>query len=145
MRPYLVYPCKAILVLRIAFVAVVTLASCGWTCSGIISFDGCFDTTALPKIDSLFPDTVSWGLNSVLTVNGSHFVSQSQILWNGNPVQTTYLNSHQLRMTITQETFDAFGGSPRSTVPVAVISPSSKTVVGCPDGGTSGIILLFID
>lgn len=146
MRPFRICPCKAILAIRLACLAIVTMVSCGWTCSAVIGFDSCLDAIPQPEISSLSPDTVWSGSDStLLTVNGSHFVSQSQILWNDSPVQTTYLNSRQLQTTITQQTFGSFGSSAGSTVSIAVRSPESITIVGCANGGTSRIIWLVIN
>jgi hypothetical protein len=146
MRPFLVYPCKPLLTIRLACLAIVTMVFCGWTCSGFVGFDSCFDAIPQPEISSLTPDAVWWGSDPVLlTVNGSYFVSQSQVLWNGSPVLTTYLNSHQLQTTITLETFDSLGGSAGSTVSITVRTPQSISTVGCTNGGTSGVIFLVIN
>jgi len=46
-----------------------------------------------------------------LTVNGDGFVAQSQILWNGRALPTTFTDPRQLQATITQQTLDSFGSS----------------------------------
>jgi len=145
MRSFLRYPCKPMLAIRVALLALVTMVSCGWTCSAVVGFDSCFDATPQPEISSLSPDAVWWGSDSVLTVNGSHFIPQSQILWNSTPLRTTYLNSHQLQTTITQQTFDSFGSSAGSTVGIAVRTPRLAYFTGCTNGGTTGIIVLVIN
>ena len=100
-------PCKPFL--SIALIAVLTLLLSGWTCSGMfVSCQG----ISQAQITSLSPGNIPSDVNSVpLTVAGSGFTPQSQIMWNGNPLQTTFMNSHHLQTTVTQQTFDSFGGS----------------------------------
>jgi hypothetical protein len=76
---------------HIAFVAALTLLLSGWTCSAI--FVSCQGIGQQPQIAVLSPDTIPGDTNSVLlTVDGSGFTTQSQILWNGNSLQTTFLD-----------------------------------------------------
>src|SRR6266478_4917338 len=142
MRPCLVSPCKLFPLVRIAFVAVLTLLLSGWsTCNAIVNFSGCLGTVPQPLITSLSPDPMPGNTESVvLIVNGSGFVPQSQIMWNGGGLQTTFMDSSHLRATITQQTFDSFGGSVGSSVQIAVRSQGSVPVVGCPNGGNSATL-----
>ena len=81
----------------------------------------------------------------VLIVNGSGFVPQSQIIWDGSALQTTFTDSDHLRATITQQTFDSFGGSVGSSVQIAVRSQGSVPVLGCSNGGNSATLVLVIN
>jgi IPT/TIG domain len=129
---------------HIGLIAVLTLLLSGWTCSAM--FISCQGVGEQPQITSISPDAIPSDANSVLlTVDGSGFTPQSQIMWNGNALQTTFANSRQLQTTITQPTFDSFGGSTGSIVQVSVSSPESISDFGCPIGGSSGRFFLVID
>ena len=117
-----------------------------WTCTAIIGFNSCLEAVPEPQIVSLAPDTISVDMNSVaLTVAGTGFVTQSEILWNGNPLPTTFMDSRHLQATITQQTLDSIAGSAGASVLISVISPQSSVVVGCPNGGTSGTLILVVN
>lgn len=127
--------------IRIAFVAVLALLSSGWTCS--VFFVSC-QGVGQPQITLLSPDSVSSNAESVLlSVDGSGFTPQSQIMWNSNALPTTSMDSHHLQTTITQETFKSFGGSAGSSVQIA--ATSKGTLDGCPIDGNSNVMLLIIN
>jgi hypothetical protein len=131
---------------RIALALLLTWLLSGWTCSALFRFDSCFDAVPQPQVTSLWPDTMSANASSaLLNVSGSGFVSQSQILWNGNPLQTTFVDSLHLQTTITQQTLELFGGSSGRNVLISVMSPGSAHVRGCSNGGASGTLVLGID
>src|SRR6185437_8813166 len=91
--------------LHIAFVAILTVTLSGWTCTAIIGFNSCLDVPPTPQITLLSPSAVPVTADSVvLTVRGSGFVPQSHILWNGNPLVTTFIDSQHLQATIKQQT-----------------------------------------
>jgi hypothetical protein len=132
--------------LRIGFVAALTLMLSGWTCTAIIGFNSCLGVTATPQITLLSPSAIFVTADSVvLTVKGSGFVPQSQILWNGNVLPTTFMDSQDLQTTITQQTFTQFGGGFGSNVLISVNSPVTATVVGCPIAGSSATLVLIIN
>jgi hypothetical protein len=105
MRSCLVDPCKPIPSVRIAFIATLTLLLSGWTtCNAIFGFNSCQGSVPQPQITSLSPDTLPSDEESLLlTVNGSGFVPQSQIMWNGSALQTAFMDSNHLQTTITHE------------------------------------------
>jgi hypothetical protein len=146
MRSCLVNPCKPFPSVRIAFVAVLTLLLSGWTtCTAIVKFSSCPGTVPLPQITSLSPDTIAGDTESVLLIaNGSDFVPQSQIMWNGSALQTTFTDSRHLQATITRQTLDSFGGSAGS-VQISVRSQGTAPVLGCPNGGNSATLVLVIN
>jgi hypothetical protein len=132
--------------LLIGFVAALTLTLSGWTCTAIIGFNSCLGVPATPQITLLSPSAISVTADSVvLTVNGSGFVPQSQILWNGTALPSTFINSQHLQTTITQQTFTQFGGGLGSNVLISVNSPMTATVVGCPIAGSSATLVLIIN
>ena len=125
---------------HIALVGALTLLLSGWTCSAI--FVSCQGIDQQPQIAVLSPDTIPGDTNSVLlTVDGSGFTSQSQILWNGNSLQTTFLDSTRLQTTVTQRIFESFGGTPGSSVSISV---TPGMTFGCLNGGNSNVLLLAI-
>jgi len=130
-----------------ACIAALTLLLSGWTtCSAIVDFNSCQSSVPQPQITSLSPGAVPGDAASVLlTVNGSDFVPQSQIMWNGNALQTTFTDSRQLQTTITQQTFNSFGGAAGSSVQISVRSLGSVGVLGCPNGGNSATLELVIN
>lgn len=144
MPSFLANPRKPFPLIHIALIVALTLLLSGWACNGM--FISCQGVGEQPQITSLSPDTIPSDANSVLlTVEGSGFAPESQILWNGSSLQTTFLDSHRLQTTITQQTFDAFGGSAGSTVQISVSSQGSVTGLGCPISGNSATLVLLIN
>jgi hypothetical protein len=127
-------PCKPLSL--IALIAALAALLSGWTCSGMfVSCQG----ISQAQITSLSPGNIPRDVNSVpLTVNGNGFTPQSQILWNGSTLETTFLDSHRLQATITRETFESFGNG--STVRISVSQGS-----GCPINGNSATLDLVIN
>jgi hypothetical protein len=124
---------------RVAFVLVLTLLLPAWTCN--FGFQSCLAGVQQPHISSLSPDNIPGDATSVLlTVNGSDFIPQSQILWNRNRLQTTYIDSGHLQATITQQTFESFGGSAGNNV---LISVESRSSFECSDEVSSTLVLVI--
>ena len=145
MRSRLGIACKPY---RIALVLVLPPLISAWTCSSIVNFKSCPGAIPQPQLTALSPETISAGAASVpLTVDGNGFVYQSQILWNGNPLQTTFLDSEHLQATITQQTFESYGGAAGGSALISVMSPGPgiTSIEGCQDGGSSGWLALFIE
>lgn len=145
MRPR-VDSCKLLSSGRIVLVPVLVLLFSGWTtCTALFSFNSCPGAVPPPQITTLSPNTISVDAASVLlTVNGSNFVPQTQVLWNGTALPTVFVDSHHLQVTITQGTFESFGVSSGSNVLISAMSPAPTQVVGCPNGGASvGLILVI--
>src|SRR5271157_1361942 len=96
MRSSLVKPRKHSPSIRLAFIAVLTLLLSGWTCS--FEFQSCQNGAVQAQIASLSPSSVPSDANSVpLTVDGNGFTPQSQILWNGSTLDTTFIDSHHIQ------------------------------------------------
>jgi len=147
MRPCQVDPRKPFPLVRGALIAVLTLLLSGWsTCTAMVDFNSCQGSAPKPQITSLSPGAVPGDSTSVLLiVNGSDFAPQSQIMWNGNALATTFTDSRHLQTTITQQTFNSFGGSAGSSVQISVKSQGSVAVSGCPNGGNSAALELVIN
>ena len=129
---------------RISLVIVLSAVLPAWTYSA--NFSSCFGVTTQPQISALSPETISADtVSGMLIVVGGGFVSDSKILWNGNALQTTFIDSEHLEATITQQTFESFGGSSGSSVLISVMSPQSNSVVGCSAGGSSVTLTLMIN
>jgi len=126
---------------RLAFIAAVTLLFSGWTCRAMfVSCQG-----AQPEITSHSPESIPSDAESVtLTIEGAGFTPQSQIMWNGNALSTTVIDSRHLQTTITQQTFESFGGSAGSSVQISVRSSGSGNDTGCPVKGNSAALTLGI-
>lgn len=129
--------------IRVALIAALTLLSSGWTCNAIfLSCQGVVQS----QVTSLAPDRIPIDVESdLLIVDGSGFTSQSQIMWNGNALQTTFMDSRHLQTTVTQQTFDSLGGSLGDNVQISVRSPASFDELGCPIGGNSATLVLVIN
>jgi len=129
--------------IRITLIAFLTVLLSGWTCS--VFFASCQGLGAQPQVTSLSPGTIPSDAESVLlTVVGSGFTSQSLIMWNGNALQTTFIDSHHLQTLITPQTFDSFGGSAGNDVQISVRSQESVNHSGCPGDGNSAFLALVI-
>ena len=120
--------------LAIALIAALAALLSGWTCSGMfVSCQG----VSQAHITSILPGKIPSDANSVpLTVAGSGFTPQSQIMWNGSTLETTFLDSHHLQTTITRDTFESFGGGNRVRISVSQGS-------GCPIGGNAALDLVI--
>jgi hypothetical protein len=147
MRSCLGVPCKHLLLVRIAFITALTLLLSGWTtCNALFVFNSCQGSVPQPQITSLSPDAIQGDAESVLlVVNGSGFVPQSQIMWDGSALPTTFMDSRHLQTTITQQTFDSFGDSAGSIVQISIRSLTSVADLGCPIGGNSATLVLVIN
>lgn len=139
-RAFWCKPCRVGLVLALA-----SLCS-AWTCSAVVNFRSCPEAIPYPQIGALSPNPISADIVSlVLTVDGSGFVAQSQILWNQYPLPTIFLDSRHLQTTITPETFEAYGGSAGRNVEITVTSPGPAYEVARSNGGNSSSALLQVE
>jgi IPT/TIG domain len=146
MHSSLVRPRKPSPSICIALIATLSLLLSGWTCNAFFGFNSCQNEGPQPQIDSLSPSSIPSDVGAVpLTVDGSGFTPQSQIMWNGSALETTFVDSHHLQTTITQQTFDSFGGSAGSSVQISVRPEASVDNMGCPKSGNSSTLVLGID
>jgi hypothetical protein len=104
----------------------------------------CGSARPAPLIGSLSPSTMSFAQvqqGSVLTVNGSQFVSSSEVVINGNSLSTIVASGQQLKVTLTTGVISGPG-----PVNVTVRTPSGNSGdVGCTSGGNSSVLVLTIN
>ena len=144
MSTSLVDLCKPFILMHVALILALALLLSGWTCGAL--FVSCQGVGSQPQLAALSPDTIPSEAESVLLrVDGSGFTPQSQLMWNGNTLQTTFMDSHHLQTAITRQTLDSFGGSAGSSVQISVRSQGSVDNLGCPIGGNSAALVLVIN
>jgi hypothetical protein len=94
----------------------------------------------LPRITTITPNNALVGSAAItLTVNGTNFVTDSVVRWNGQPRPTTFVNSTQLTAQIPASDLAAAvtalvtvftppaGGGESNSVPFTVMLPPNKT------------------
>ena len=103
-------------------------AAVGWDfCSGLgcINWDAFVSSlsgTPPPNISSITPTSAATGTAPTITVNGTNFVSSSEVQFNGTNLTTTYVSSTQLTAKLTT-TNTANGG----VYPITVVNPGNIT------------------
>lgn len=119
--------------------AALFLTGCGNTLNPF-----CGSARPAPLIGSLSPSTISFSQvqqGAVLIVNGSHFVSASEVLINGKALSATAVSSQQLKVTLTTGEISGPG-----SVNVSVLTPSGNSSdLGCTSGGTSSSLVLTVN
>lgn len=122
-----------------ALLALLFLAGCNNTLNPL-----CGSARPAPLIGSLSPSTMSFAQvqqGSVLTVNGSQFVSSSEVVINAQPLSTTVVSSQQLQVTLTTGVISGPG-----PVNVSVHTPSGNSGdLGCTSGGNSSVLVLAVN
>jgi len=103
----------------------------------------CGSSRPAPLIGSLSPSTVTFTQvqqGVLLKVNGSNFVSASEILINGKALGPTVVSNQQLQIMLTSGAISGPGN-----VSVKVMTPSGNVGdVGCSSGGTSSALTLTV-
>jgi hypothetical protein len=144
MRSSLAKSGKPLLLIRLTLLAILTLLLSGWTCS--VFFASCQGVGSQFQATSLLPNTIARDTEPIrLTVGGSGFDPRSTIMWNGNALETTFVDSQHLQAEISQQTFESFGGSPGNDVQISVKSPRLVDHSGCPVNGNSAFLFLAIN
>ena len=104
----------------------------------------CGSARPVPALASISPATLVFAqlpLSFVLTVDGSHFVSSSVVLFNGSSLTTTEISSSQLTVNIPSSMIAAPG-----SFTVAVKTPGGNSAdLGCSSGGTSASQALTVN
>ncbi len=80
-----------------------------------------------------------------MTVTGSNFQSWSKIYWNSASLPTNFIDSHHLSVVITPEILtwvDISSGD--GVISVSTSGQLAGDVFGCPNGGSSSTIAIFI-
>lgn len=103
----------------------------------------CGSARPAPSIATLSASTVTFAQvqqGYLLVVNGSHVVSSSVLVINGNIEATQVLSSTQLQVTLTGTMITGPGSAT-----VNIHTPGGNTSdVGCSSGGTSNALVLTI-
>jgi hypothetical protein len=137
MRPWtrgLSFACLPVLALGFGL-----LAGCNNTLNPL-----CSSARPAPLIGSLSPSTVTMAQlqqGVTLTVNGSNFVSSTEVLINTTPLGPTVVSNQKLQVKLTTDVITAPG-----QVKVEVQTPAGNTGdLGCSSGGTSSALMLTIN
>jgi hypothetical protein len=125
--------------LLVAVLAVLFLPACGNTLNPF-----CTSSRPAPLIASLAPSTVAFSdveSGVMLTINGSQFVSSSQVVINGKTLGATIVSSEKLKIMLTTGVISGPG-----PVTVSVSTPSGNTGdLGCTSGGKSSALVLTVN
>lgn len=104
----------------------------------------CGSSRPAPLIGSLSPTTVNFSQvqqGAALTINGTQFVSASEVEINGTALATTVVSSTQLKVTLTTGII-----TKPETVKVNVVTPSGNSAdLGCSSGGKSSVLVLTVE
>lgn len=104
----------------------------------------CSSARPAPVIGSLSPSVVSFSQvqqGFTMVVNGSEFVSSSQILVNSTPLATTVVSPTEMKVNLTTDVISAPG-----SVKIMVQTPSGNSGdIGCTSGGTSSALTLTVN
>ena len=125
--------------LLVAVLAVLFLPAWGNTLNPF-----CTSARPAPLVASLAPSTVAFSdveSGAMLTINGSQFVSASQVVINGKTLGATIVSSEKLKIMLTTSVIS--GPGPAT---VSVVTPSGNTGdLGCTSGGKSSALVLTIN
>ena len=104
----------------------------------------CGSSRPAPLIGSLSPSTMTFAQlqqGEMLTVNGSNFVSSSEVLVNSTPLGATIVSPQEMTVSLTTDVITGPG-----QVKVMVQTPSGNTGdLGCTSGGKSSVLMLTIN
>ena len=122
-----------------ALLSLLFLPGCGNTLNPF-----CGSARPAPLIGSLSPNTMNFAdlqQGETLIVNGSHFVSSTEVLINSTPLSATVVSDQQLKVKLSSDVISGPG-----TVKVSVLTPSGNSSdVGCTSGGTSSALVLTVN
>lgn len=104
----------------------------------------CGSARPVPVIGSLSPATMSFAdvqQGSTLTVNGSNFVSSTEVVINSTPISATVVSDSILKVKLSTAEISAPG-----EVKVMAQTPSGNSGdLGCTSGGTSSALMLTVN
>ena len=104
----------------------------------------CGSARPAPVIGSLSPSTVSFSQiqsGTTITVNGTNFVSASQVMVNSTPLAATVVSSTKMTVKLTTDVISAPG-----TVKIEVSTPAGNSSdLGCTSGGKSSVLTLTVN
>lgn len=104
----------------------------------------CGSARPAPVIGSLSPNTMPYSQvqqGATLTIDGSHFVSASEVMVNTTPLAATVVSSQELKVQLSSDVISGPG-----TVKIAVMTPAGNSSnLGCTSGGTSSVLTLNVN
>ena len=104
----------------------------------------CGSARPVPVIGSISPATMSFAdvqSGTTLTVNGSHFVSSTQVVIDSTPISATVVSDSLLKVKLSTAVIPEPG-----QVKVMVQTPSGNSGdLGCTSGGTSSALMLTVN
>jgi hypothetical protein len=119
--------------------AVLLLSGCNNTLNPL-----CGSARPVPVIGSLSPSSVTYAqvqAGTTLVVDGSHFVSTSQVMINSTPLSATVVSDQQLKVKISSDVISGPG-----VVKVTVHTPGGNSGdLGCSSGGNSSVLNLTVN
>ena len=130
--------------------------TCGLSCACLlalaVSILGCNNTLnplcgssrPAPLIGSLSPSTMTFAdlqQGQMLTINGTNFVSSSEVMINSTPLGATILSPQEMQVTLNTAVISGPG-----QVKVSVQTPSGNTGdLGCSSGGKTSVLTLTVN
>lgn len=104
----------------------------------------CSSARPAPVIGSLSPATMTFAevqQGATLTINGSQFVSSTEVMINTTPLAATIVSAQQLKVKLSTDIISAPG-----QVKVMVQTPSGNSGnLGCTSGGKSSVLMLTVN
>jgi|SRR5579864_535434 len=104
----------------------------------------CSSSRPAPLIGSLSPSSMTLAdlqQGQTLTINGSNFVSSSEVMINSTPLGATVVSPQEMQVTLNTAVISGPG-----PVKVSVNTPSGNTGdLGCSSGGKSSVLTLTVN
>jgi hypothetical protein len=130
--------CRTRSLLLAGLLAPLLLSGCNNTLNPL-----CTSARPAPLIGSLSPSTMTFAQvqqGVELVVNGSNFVSSTEVMINSTPLGASVVSSTQLKVKVSSDVISGPG-----QVKVMVQTPSGNTGdLGCTSGGKSSVLVLTV-
>jgi hypothetical protein len=130
--------CRTRSLLLAGLLAPLLLSGCNNTLNPL-----CTSARPAPLIGSISPSTMTFAQvqqGVELVVNGSNFVSSTEVMINSTPLGASVVSSTQLKVKISSDVISGPG-----QVKVMVQTPSGNTGdLGCTSGGKSSVLVLTV-
>ena len=130
--------CRTRSLLLAGLLAPLLLSGCNNTLNPL-----CTSARPAPLIGSISPSTVTFAQvqqGVELVVNGSNFVSSTEVMINSTPLGASVVSSTQLKVKVSSDVISGPG-----QVKVMVQTPSGNTGdLGCTSGGKSSVLVLTV-
>jgi IPT/TIG domain len=130
--------CRTRSLLLAGLLAPLLLSGCNNTLNPL-----CTSARPAPLIGSISPSTMTFAQvqqGVELVVNGSNFVSSTEVMINSTPLGASVVSSTQLKVKVSSDVISGPG-----QVKVMVQTPSGNTGdLGCTSGGKSSVLVLTV-